>query len=226
MATRFTRAWIVVLGLGLAACTPDMVKLDPAARASLKQTPEIKVVHYLPPNLEMQGRNLIGYGANAGASTAMQAQARDQVAGELMLADPVVRVVSNVVTSLSTSLNSKNLSPVPTAMQEVQIDRLKTVLGPGTFMDFATTYWAIAPLPYNPHDLVMYRARARVLKFPEGTLLWQGLCDLEAEDSVGMPADKGAQVTKGMLLANTFESLADRCSEQLVAQFNAGAGTR
>lgn len=224
MATRFTRAWIVVLGMSLAACSSDFVKLDPAARASLKQTPEIKVIHYLPPNLEMQGRTHVGYGANAGTSTAMQAQARDQVAGELMLPDPVTRVMTNVVNSLSLSLNSKNLTPVPNAMQEVPVDRLNTVLGPGTFMDFATTYWAISPLPYNPHDLVMYRARARVLKFPEGALLWQGNCDLEAEDSVGMPADKGTPVTKGMLLANTFERLADRCGEQLAAQFNAGPG--
>ncbi len=225
MVTRMTCAWLSLISLGLVACAPELVKLDPAARESLKHTPEIRVIHYFPPDLKVQGTARVGYGASAGTSVAMHAQAMDQLAADLIVQDPVLRIKANVVNSLSKMLEPSALTSLPTPMQELQVDRLKGVLGPGTVMDFATTYWGIAPLPYNPHDLVMYRARARLLRFPEGTLLWQGSCDLEAEDSLGMPIDKGSPVTKGVLLSNTLTRLADRCSEQLVAQFSGSSST-
>lgn len=224
MSTRTTRAIVLSLGFGLLACAPEVVKLDQATRDSLKRTGEIRVVHYFPPEVQFQGAARAGYGVSAGTAMAMQTQAEGQLASELILEDPILRIKSNVMTSLSKLLSTNNLTPLPTPMQDLQVNRLKTVFGAGTVLDFATTYWGIAPLPYTPHDLVLYRARARLLRFPEGSLLWQGLCDLEAEDSLGMPAESNVPITKAMLLNNTLTRLADRCSEQLVAQFS-GAST-
>ena len=220
MATRIARAATFSLGIALAACTPEIVKIDQATRDSLRRVDEIKVVHYFPPDLQVQGTGLVGYGASAGAAAAIQAQTQNQQAHELALEDPVLRIKSNVSTSLTKILATNNLRAVPTPMQELQVDKLKRIFPQGTVLDFATTYWGVMPLPYHPFDLVLYRARARLLKFPEGTLLWQGRCDLESDDSAGMPKDRTAVVTKALLVSNTLNRLADRCSEQLVAQFS------
>ncbi|MFO0774914.1 MAG: hypothetical protein U0172_09640 [Nitrospiraceae bacterium] len=231
MATRNTRAWgratgcLAVMSFALVGCGTDVVKLDAGALEQLRRTPEIKVVHYLPPNLEVQGTTQFGYGAAAGTSAGIQAHARDQYAGDMMFVDPVLRIRDKVTTAVVKTIDNKNLTPMQTPVQDMSIERLRGVVGSGTVMDFATTYWAVAPLPYSQHDLVLYRGRARLVQFPEGKVLWQGLCDVEAEDSVGMPTNKSAPVTKGQAIAGTFENLADRCSDHLLAQFNAsGAG--
>ena len=220
MATRIARATTLSLGFTILACAPELVKLDQNTRDSLRRVEEIKVVHYLPPDIQLQSTALIGYGASAGTSMAVQAQAQNQQSRELAIEDPVLRIKSNVVASLTKILETNNLRPVPTPLQELQVDKLKVIFPKGTVLDFATTYWGVMPLPYQTFDLVLYRARARLLKFPEGRLLWQGSCDLEADDSTGMPSDKNTVVTKGLLVSNTLNRLADRCSEQLVAQFS------
>jgi hypothetical protein len=214
-----TRASTLTFALVLLACAPKMVKLDEATRESLKKMPEIKVIHYYPPTLQLQGIAPVGYAASAGTAAAVQSQAQNRVQ-ELLLQDPVLRIKTNVVSSLTKLLETTNLTPLPTPMQELQVDKLKGMFGRETILDFATTYWGVAPIPFHPFDLVLYRARARLLRFPEGTLLWQGNCDLEAEDSAGMPTEREVLITKGLLLSNTLNRLADRCSEQLVAQFS------
>lgn len=225
MATPIARIATVSLGLTLlVACAPEVVRLDQATRDSLKRADEIKVVHYFPPDLEFQGTARVGFGASAGAAMAIQQQAQAQQTQELMLQDPVLRIKSNVMTSVAKILETNNLTPLPTPLQDLQVNALKGMFGKGTILDFATTYWGVAPIPFQPFDLVLYRARARLLRFPEGKVLWQGNCDVEADESAGMPSDKDVPVTKGLLLNNTLSRLADRCSEQLVAQFTDNSG--
>ncbi|GKS56738.1 hypothetical protein YTPLAS18_02650 [Nitrospira sp.] len=220
MGTRIASAATLMLGLTVMACAPEIVKIDQSTRDSLRRVAEIKVVHYFPPDLQVQGAGLVGYGPSAGAAAAIQTQAQNQAAHELAIEDPVLRIKSHVSSSLTKILATNNLTPVPTPLQELQVDKLKGIFPQGTVLDFATTYWGVMPLPYNPFELVLYRARARLLKFPEGELLWQGRCDLESDDSAGMPSDKTAVVTRALLVSNTLNRLADRCSEQLVAQFS------
>ena len=225
MATRIARATTLSLGLTILACAPEIVKIDQSTRDSLRRVEEIKVVHYLPPDIQLQNTSLIGYGASAGTSMAVQSQVQSQQTRELAIEDPVLRIKSNVVASLTRILATNNLTSVPMPLQELQVDKLKIIFPKGTVLDFATTYWGVMPLPYNPFELVLYRARARLLQFPEGTLLWQGRCELESDDSAGMPSDKTAVVTRALLVNNTLNRLADRCSEQLVAQFSGTANS-
>ncbi len=220
MDIRIARTATFSLGMTLLACAPEIVKIDQATRDSLRRAEEIKIVHYLPPDFQVKGASLVGYGASAGAAAAIQAQAQTQQAQELAMQDPVVRIKSQVAASLTKILESNNLTSIPTPMQELTVDKLKGIFQQGPVLDFATTYWGVAPIPFQPFDLVLYRARARLLKFPEGKLLWQGTCDLEADNSIGMPSDKGAAITKGVLVSNTLNHLADRCSELLVDQFS------
>ncbi len=220
MARRTTHSFLLAIGLFLTACSPALVMIDPATRESLKQTPEIKVVHYSPPELQLEGRARTGYGASAGTAAAMATQAKLEARRELTVEDPVVRIKTNVVSALSKMLTATQLTNVPTAMPDDQLQSLKGFFGKETVLDFSTTYWGLAPVPFQPHDLVLYRARARLLQFPEGKVLWQGACDLEADESQGISPGKEGELSKALVVNNTLDRLADRCAELLVAQFS------
>lgn len=220
MGARTTCSVLSAIGLLLTGCAPALVMIDPATRESLKQMPEIKVVHYSPPELQLEGRARTGYGASAGTAAAMATQAKIEARRELTIDDPVVRIKTNVVSALSKMLTTTQLTNVPTAMPDDRVPGLKGFFGKETVLDFITTYWGLAPVPFQPHDLVLYRARARLLQFPEGKVLWQGACDLEADESYGIPPGKEGGLTKALVVNNTLDRLADRCAELLVAQFS------
>ncbi len=217
---RTTCSILAAISLVLTACAPAVVMLDPATRESLKQTPEIKVVHYGPPDLQLEGRARTGYGGSAGTAAVVASQAKLEARRELAVDDPVVRIKANVVSALSRTLTATRLTDVPTAMPDDQMQSLKGFFGKETVLDFITTYWGLAPVPFQPHDLVLYRARARLIQFPEGKVLWQGACDLEADESEGIPPGKDGALTKVLVVNNTLDRLGDRCAELLVAQFS------
>lgn len=220
ISARTAYSVLSAIGLVLTACAPALVMLDPATRESLKQTPEIKVVHYSPPELQLEGRARTGYGGSAGTAAAVASQAKLEARRELTVEDPVVRIKTNVVSALSKMLTATRLTDVPTAMPDDQMQSLKGFFGKETVLDFITTYWGLAPVPFQPHDLVLYRARARLIQFPEGKVLWQGACDLEADESQGIPPGRDGALTKVLVVNNTLDRLSDRCAELLVAQFS------
>jgi hypothetical protein len=216
-----------VLALLLSACAQDMVRLDPATRESLKSTPEIKVIHHVAPELYVPtNQPRVAY-TGGGGETALESQVRDLLIKEYDLKDPILRVKTNFAAAAGKRLGGPTLTPVPAPFMIGEgPDRLKMQFGRETVLDFATTYWGVLPLPFEPTDIVAYRARARLIRFPEGQILWQGGCDLEGKDTSSSPKGANAQGPKSGGLKETFDLLADTCADQLVAQFMGKEGDK
>lgn len=222
METRTAGGSVLCTLLLLSACAQDqdMVRLDPATRESLKSTSEIKVIHHVPPELYIPtDQPRVAY-TGGGGYTALEYQGRDLLIKEYDLKDPVLRVKANFAVAAGKRLGGPTLTslPAPFMMGEGP-DRLKLQFGGETVFDFATTYWAVLPLPFEPTDILAYRVRARLIRFPEGTILWQGGCDLEGKDTSSGSKGPNAQVPKAESLKAAFDLLADTCADQLVVQF-------
>ena len=154
-------------------------------------------------------------------------QVRDLLIKEYDLKDPILRVKTNFAAAAGKRLGGPTLTPVPAPFMIGEgPDRLKMQFGRETVLDFATTYWGVLPLPFEPTDIVAYRARARLIRFPEGQILWQGGCDLEGKDTSSGPKGANAQGPKSGGLKETFDLLADTCADQLVAQFMGKEGDK
>lgn len=219
METIMTRV-STILALLLTACAQDMVRLDPATRESLKSTPEIKVIHHVAPELYVPtNQPRVAY-TGGGGETALESQVRDLLIKEYDLKDPILRVKTNFAAAAGKRLGGPTMTPVPAPFMIGEgPDRLKMQFGRETVFDFATTYWGVLPLPFEPTDIVAYRARARLIRFPEGQILWEGGCDLEGKDTSSGSKGANAQNPKGSGLKQAFDLLADTCADQLVAQF-------
>lgn len=204
----------------LSACAQDLVRLDPATRESLKSTSEIKVIHHVAPELYVPtDQPRVAY-TGGGGYAALESQTRDLLIREYDLKDPILRVKTNFAAAAGKKLGGPTLTPVPAPFMIGEgPDRLKMQFGRETILDFATMYWAVVPLPFEPADIVAYRARARLIRLPEGKILWQGVCDLEGKDTSGGPRGANAQGPKAGGLKEAFDLLADTCTDQLVAQF-------
>ncbi|MEX5212829.1 MAG: hypothetical protein NW703_01575 [Nitrospiraceae bacterium] len=210
----------MVVALVLAACAQDTVRLDPATRESLKTTAEIKVIHHVAPELYVPtNQPRVAY-AGGGGYTALESQSRDLLIKEYDLKDPVLRVKTTFSAAAGKKLGGPTLTPVPAPFMIGEgPDRLKLQFGRETILDFATTYWGVLPVPFEPTDIVAYRARARLIRFPEGKILWQGGCDLEGKETSSGSRGANVQTPKTSGLKEAFDRLADTCADQLVAQF-------
>jgi hypothetical protein len=210
----------IVLALLLSACTQDIVRLDPATRESLKSTPEIKVIHRVAPELYIPtDQPRVAY-TGGGGQTALASQGRDLLIKEYDLKDPILRVKANFAAAAGKKLGGPTLTPVPAPFMIGEgPDRLKMQFGRETVLDFATTYWAVWHVPFDTTDIVAYRAKARLIQFPDGQILWQGGCDLEGKDTSSGSKGPNAQAPKAEGLRAAFDVLADSCADQLVAQF-------
>lgn len=209
-----------ILVLLLSACAQDMVRLDPATRESLRNTPEIKVIYHVAPEIYVPTNQPRVAFTGGGGETALESQGRDLLIKEYDLKDPILRVKTNFSVAAAKRLGGPTLTPVqaPFMIGEGP-DRLKMQFDKETVLAFATTYWGILPLPFEPTSVVAYRARASLIRFPEGQILWQGGCDLEGKDTSSGPKGANAQSPKGSGVKQAFDLLADTCAEQLVTQF-------
>jgi len=223
MSAFFGRGLTLLLIVFLIGCSPQIIKIDQSTRESLKQTSQIKAIHYNPPDLlvPINQSLLMGFGAVGGALAGLQAQSQaQQMTKEYGLQNPAIRVKSTFLSSISKQLESNSLTSLEEPLKDDDLDKLRVKFQQDTVFDFMTKMWGISTVPFQGYHYVTYRARARLIRFPEGKIVWQGACDVEDKDLARMPHWTEFVENNGALLKEKLNKLADSCANELVAQFS------
>lgn len=208
----------------LSGCSPKIIKIDKSERESLKHTSQIKAIHYNPPDLWVpisQSGPLMAFGAVGGAIAALQNQSTaQQITKEYGLQDPAIRVKTNFLASISKLLETNNITSIQEPLKETDLDELKAKFQQGTVFDFKTKMWGMSTVPFQGYHYIVYYARARLIRFPESKIIWQGTCSAEDKDPVRMPHWTEFLENNGAVLKEKLNKLADSCADELMAQFS------
>ncbi len=221
--------FLVVLAV-LAGCAPEPIRLDPGARAVLKDEVEIRVVGYKATPIFAQTRagqaaantagqlGLIGALVSSGA-TAVEEKQRAEVQA-LALPDPADRVRERFLAGVAKELGLRNLTVHPQPLASDDLDEVARAVGRGLAFDVNTFNWGLQPDQSSSSAYVLYyRARARLIRVEDKKVLWLGICSATPADEPGRgPSWDEFLANQGQLLKEKTQALADRCAGELIDQ--------
>jgi len=224
---------IVIIETLLPACSEKEIRIDPATQGMLATQQEIAAIHYPPAPFTAQTpevRNAASagmlFGAVGGAiSGAVQASEAKQAGSQLVkdygLEDPILKIKTSFLAAVSRSSNLHNLNSVQEALPDDDLVSLKRNFRQGFIFDFKTTAWSLNPAgPLSPNNYrVHYAGRARLIRFPEGKIEWQGVCEADAKIEDSAPTLLQLVANSGAILKSQLNSASDACLEQLELQF-------
>jgi hypothetical protein len=214
---------MALLGTG---CTPTLVPLDRSELLRLRDERVIRVVQYSPASLSVMtpGKAAVAgaFGLIGGLIAAGLAKAQaETLQKEYSLEDPAAKVGERLLAGLSAELGPKGFQPVEERLESDDLEDLRTRFGGDLVLDVKTDRWAIG---YFPADWSRYRityaVRARLLRPQDAQTLWLGYCKFEEE--TGSTWDE-LTANAGAALRLRFDHAADKCAQDLLAQFGVHA---
>ncbi len=225
--------WLSVVFL--ASCSSSEVKLSSAIQGSLKGEQQILVVHYYPPVFSAQtpevrneGSAGMMFGAVGGAiAGAMQASKAEKAGGQLVreyhLEDPMPKVKQAFVGNLVHEHRFQNIRSFDDVLANDNVDALKKKFEKGLLFDFKTTSWSLSlagPLSRDTYR-VNYAGRVRLIRFPEGTIEWQSVCETDGKIEGSAPTLLEVVANSGEFLKSQLNNAVDVCLAQFERQFKA-----
>lgn len=161
-------------------------------------------------------------GAVAGAIQAREAiESGRQVVTDYQLEDPMFKIKSSFLENLSRRQSLQNIKLLDEALINDNLDVLKKQFQKGLIFDFKTTSWSLnsaGPLSPNTYR-IYYTGRARLLRFPEGTIEWQSFCQSEGKIEDAAPTILQVVANSGAILKSQLGSAGDSCLHQFKKQF-------
>lgn len=216
----------------LGGCSGKEIKIDPTTRSMLAGQQEIPAIHYAPSAFVAQTpevRNAASagmlFGAVGGAiAGAVQASEAERIGSQLVrdysLEDPILKIRSAFLERISRNSNVQSLRSTQDVFAGDDPEQLKMKFQQGFVFDFKTTSWSLTPVPFGPNNYrVQYKGRARLLRFPEGKVEWQGVCEADGKVESSAPTLLQLVANSGTILKTQLASTAEPCAEQLERQF-------
>jgi hypothetical protein len=198
--------------------------MDDSSRHFFTDAAEINVVHYTPPDMTVPLNEYV-VGLAAFAVSSLQAHAEsERLQKELALTDPTLQVTTLVVESLRRSLPEKSFT-APVSVDSDDKDRRKPNVGSGLVLDIKTLKWGLTEVLGAGYYYVPYQGRARLLRFPEGKVIWQEFCAIEDKDLNNLPAAKVFLENNGALLKAKLGQHASICAERFVSSLLRNVGS-
>ncbi len=210
---------VLAVGLTLAGCagqyaSTDLVPIERADRAGLRDATDVAVVEYAAP-----APTFNGYVDER--SIAIRTQTGVEA--------PVDRVRERFVARLGGPLGYKAVLNRPLVMvARDSVEALRAAVKSPLVLDFRTTSWGVGnlrgggePKPEDPMYTHHY-VRARLVRLSDGKTLWSAVCGLR-----GYPGDETVQLQQltaagGVVLRQKLTASADRCADELI-EFLQGA---
>lgn len=218
---------ILILGASTGCATTG-----PASRellASLRNQPEIAVVHYTAPSFRRntaaaRAANLWWPGLFGAIQTGL-AERRSMAEASKLAAvypveDPVARVKEHIAARLSIALALANLHTVDHRLSVDDLDSLRRELISPIIFDFKTVDWGVTSIPLiSDRYRVFYVVRFRVVRLKDATILWEDTCSSYGRDDGPSWTLDALVANSGGLLRRELEQAADACAETLLAHF-------
>ena len=220
-------ASILLIALFLHACGPRLVKMDSQNREFLKAQ-SVYGIHYHPPSFiaMTSGKMAVGafFGLIGGAVAASSMEKEgSRMVSEYQITDPALEIEEAFLSQLRADGETGSVQRVSTDYPNDDLAYLKKGFHQGSVFDFKTKSWGLGYYPTDwSHYRVGYSLRARLIRFPEGKVLWQGVCKIEENQPSGSrPKLDDLKANNGALLKTKLKGLVGDCVKQLSDQFAA-----
>ncbi|THJ16913.1 MAG: hypothetical protein CAF44_016585 [Nitrospira sp. CG24D] len=230
---RCSHGFLFVAVAFLTSCSSSEVKLSSAIQSSLKGEQQILAVHYYPqvfsaqtPEVRNEGSAGMMFGAVGGAiAGALQANKAEKAGGQLVreyhLEDPMPRVKQAFIGNLVHEHSFQNIRSLDDVLANDNLDALKKKFEKGLLFDFKTISWSLnlaGPLSRDTYR-VNYVGRVRLLRFPEGTIAWQSVCETDGKIEGAAPTLLEVVANSGEFLKSQLNNAVDVCLAQFERQF-------
>ncbi len=203
----------------LLGCAPKLVQINSQERGNLKNQ-SVHVIYDVPSSFVVGSTAKESVGVLFGVVGALTAVSSEQRAGakmvkEYQLVDPTLTLRDKFLGALKKNNLLTDFQLVPEEYKKDDIKFLQSKFKEGSVFDFKTISWGV----FN--DQVIYGVRARFIHFPEGKVLWQGLCNVNKK---GAPSKKHKsaefKADNGKLIKEELLQAADSCTNELLAHFS------
>lgn len=224
---------ILLIALFLHACGPRLVKMDSQNREFLKAQ-SVYGIHHPPPSFVTMtpGKMLLaglfgGVGGAAGGAIggaiagSSMASAGEKMQHDWRLEDPALEIEEAFLSRLRADGETGDVQRVSVDYPNDDLKYLKKGFHQGSVFDFKTNSWGLGyyPMDWN-HYRMGYSLRARLIRFPEGKVLWQGVCKIEEKQPSGSrPKLDDLKANNGALIKKKLKGLVGDCVRQLSDQF-------
>ena len=238
-------ACLLTIGLGvlsLTACSANRIAMTPDVQKDLKPESQITSVHYSPEPFsiylgerEVRATVLrtvlrmvlpgIGVVIVGGMEYSEAKEVGAKLISQSQLTDPIADLAARFLKTWQQETGVKRLE-LPQFTDDDDVGVLKTKYVNGYVLDFRTLSWTILPLPWSssfePRTYrAVYGARARLVRLVDKTVVGQGTCEYDKDNSLTPPLNlthlDGSD--KGIAVRNAFNTLAVHCADSLWQQF-------
>jgi hypothetical protein len=147
--------------------------------------------------------------------------AGEQLAIELALDDPVIRVKEGLIAGLTAEGAVGRIRPAATAMDSDDVKSLKGALGPARVLDVKTLGWGLRHHVADPETfIVLYGVRARIIRLDTEHILAHAdrTCIIFGDRCYGAPTLDDLRAEGGRLLKAALAQAAEQCVEPILAR--------
>jgi hypothetical protein len=140
---------------------------------------------------------------------------------EYGIENPIGLVQQRVIARMASDAEITNLKESATPVTSEEIADLKRALGPVTALALRTKRWGVRYHPDDPDIYgAFYEVRARLVRLTDGRVLWEGSCERQKYWDDPEPALlSDLTAAGGRLMKARLQGAAERCADDLVAQF-------
>ena len=213
---------LMLMAFLIFGCSPLTVKMKEETRHSLKNLPEVKAIHYQTSDIILPCDQPISAGTiylRQSCGDVLQNAKRNG------LKNPAGQMKKRFVSHLKNVLGFTNVNIIEGPMREIELDELGKRFPEDTLLDFETRKWAVPTARFQGYHYISLVGRGRIVQFPGGKILWQGICDVEDKEPERLPLYEEFLANDGKILIEKLDGLSNKCVKQLIDQFEGkGAG--